>query len=212
LSIRFDAVGARISAWRLLKGCLIPDEWRALVAYYDFLGSGQAPWGALKVLAAPYITTVSDLYLEVADWKPDIVLWDSAYLAVGEAGDGASSRMNERAGAMVRETKLALERLGIPGIISWHFNRDVDEEATNASPNHAILTDEIGRIADVILGLFRPPPVELAGEAVLRTLKVRDGLPLRELKIMFQVKDCIQFAEIGEPPKTRAGVAEEARK
>ena len=201
LSVRFDAVGSRISAWRLLKGLLTPQEERALTSYYEALESGRLPWGTLRVVAAPYISSVTDLQMEILEFRPDIILWDSAYLAVED-----SHKRNETAGALIRDIKMLLERSGVPGFVSWHFNREVDENATNASANSAILTDEVGRIADVVLGLFRPPEMEAAGEAIFRTLKVRDGIPMRELKTHFKMKDEINFAEIGEPPQRRQDV------
>lgn len=199
LSVRFDAVAARLSAWRLLKGLLTPQEERQLAAYYEALAGGRTAWGDLRVIAAPRVASIHDLSMEIAEYRPDVWLWDSAYLAVE---DGA--RRNDMASALIKDTRQMIEDTGVPGVLSWHFNRDVDENATNASIGSAILTDEISRIPDVVMGLFRPPEHEAAGEAILRTLKVRDGVSLRELRVHFKVRDEINFAEIGTPPDRRA--------
>jgi hypothetical protein len=196
LSIRFDAVGSRLSAWRLLKGLLTPHEERALREYYDRLIGNTMPWGSLRIVAAPYISTLTDLQMEVTEFRPDVLLLDSWYLAVEEG-----ARKNEMAGALVRDTKRIIEPRGIPTIVSWHLNRDVKEDATDASINDAILTDEIARIPDVALLMFRPKEMQIAGEALWRAGKVRDGLAMRELKTHFRMKDEINFAEIGEPPR-----------
>jgi hypothetical protein len=196
LSIRFDAIGARLSAWRLLKGLLTPHEERSLQQYYERLSTGEMPWGDLRIVAAPYVATAVDLQMEIIEHQPDVVLLDSWYLAVEEG-----QRKNEMAGALVRDTKRIIEPLGVPCIVSWHLNRDVKEEALNASINEAILTDEIARIPDVVLGIFRPPEYQQAGEALWRGMKVRDGIAMRELKTHFRMKDEVNFAEIGEIPR-----------
>ncbi len=194
LSVRFDAVGARLSAWRLLKGCLTPPEEQRLHQYYEVLKNQRAyGWGNLRIVSAPAISSVGDLETEIMGMGPDVVFWDSAYLA---AAKGRGGKRTDRAGELVEDIKHMLERAGLPGVISWHFNREVDEKATNASQNNAALTDDLGRIWDVLMGMFRPPEVKDAGEAIFRSLKVRDGIEMPELKTVFRVKEEINFAEI----------------
>lgn len=198
LSVRFDAIGARLSAWRLLKGLLTPHEERDLRTYYERLVSGEMPWGSLRIVAAPYISSAVDLQMEILEHAPDVLLLDSWYRAIGDATD---VRKNEAAGALVRQTEDIIRPMGIPTVVSWHLNRDVKEDAINASINDAILTDEIARAPDVVLGMFRPPEYQMAGEALWRGMKVREGIAMRELKTHFRVKDEINFAEIGEVPR-----------
>lgn len=195
LSIRFDSIGSRLSAFRLLQGCLTPPEKRCLDAYYEACADPERQvkygWGDLRIVAAPAISTVADVEMECLQFQPDIVLWDSAYLAAA-----SFDKRTEACGHLVRDIKLLAERTGTPVFISWHFNRDVAADATDASVGEAALTDEIGRICDVIIGLFRPQEVEDAGEAIFRTLKVRDGVGMRELKTHFKIKDEVSFSEI----------------
>ena len=82
LTERFDAAGAGISAWRMLKKILRPDEMGRLKAYYEALKAPQNyGWGRLKIVSAPHIRTVADVDAEMQTFQPDIVLWDSAYVA-----------------------------------------------------------------------------------------------------------------------------------
>jgi len=190
LTIRFDAIAARVSAWRFSQGLLTPNENSNLLALYNHLEDPACTFGRLKIVAAPLIRSVADLEMEIVGFRPDITFWDSAYLAA----QGRDKRV--AASNLVLDFVGLNKRMGTPGVMSWHFNRDVTEDSLRASMNSAILTDEVGRACDVLLGLFRPPELAQAGEAVWRTIKVRDGLPLRELKTRFEVKECLDFSEI----------------
>jgi len=195
LSMRFDAVGARVSAWRFVKGLLTPREYDRFTAYLKWLENSQCQYGRLKIVASPHIRSIADIEMECIEMQPDVVIVDSGYLA---ATDGVKRVDNKDYGRMVIDLKHMLDRLGIPGVLTWHFNRDVGPDALFASANNAALTDEIARVADVIIGLFRTPELETAGEAIFRSLKVREGLPLRELRTFFRVKEEMNFAEIAE--------------
>lgn len=196
LSIRFDALGARVSMWRMLKGQLTPLEEQQLQRYYwNCTQAAAVGWGTLKIVSAPYIRTIMDLETEILEFGPDAVFWDSAYLAIQAT---ASGKKNEAAGEFVVDTKLMLERLAVPGVMTWHFNREVDTDAEEASQNSAALTDELSRVADVMLGIFRPPKILKANEAIWRSLKVRDGLALSRMRTRFAVKESIDFQELAE--------------
>lgn len=199
LTVRMDALAANVSMWRLLKGRLTPQEEERFFAYLEACRDPEAQgWGQIRLVSTPAVRTVMDLEMEIIEYQPDVVLWDSAYLAA------VGPRKNDAAGNLVIDFKLMLERCGVPGIVSWHFNRDVDEKATEASQNSAALTDELGRVFDVLVGMFRPPEAVDAGEAIWRTLKVRDGIPMRELRTHFRVKEEINFAEIASVPAAPA--------
>ena len=190
LTVRFDAIGAGVSAFRMLKGRLQPQEREALVDYYKKQADPAAQgWGAMRVIGAPAIRTVDDLEAELLSYQPDIVLWDSAYLA-------ARGNKRDNAAQLVVEMRDLFSRTGIPGIISWHFNREVNEGAESASQNYAALTDELPRVFDVLLGLFRPERTVDAGEAVWQSLKVRDGVRMPELTTRFELRDTTDFSEV----------------
>lgn len=198
LSIRLDALAARISPWRFLNGCLTPLEYQRLVHYYTYMEQGAPLWGRLKIVGAPHIRSISDYELEARAFNGDIGLIDSAYLLARAEDEG---RMTERATSLVIEHKQVHTRLGVPGVVSWHFNADVAEDALRAQAAKTIMyTDEVNRVSDGMLGLFRPPDLQTSGEAIARTLKVRDGLALRELRFYFRVKEELNFAEIADSP------------
>jgi hypothetical protein len=193
LSVRFDALGSRLSAWRLYKGWLTPFEEERLARYYAVCETrNNGKWGDLRVCSSPYIKNIGDLEMEILSYKPDVVFWDSAYLAAQPVRGHGENRW----AALVTSFKLMLDRVGIPGVVSWHFNRDVDEKATSASMNSGALTDELGRVFDTLIGLFRPPEMEEAGEAGWCGLKTRDGVRMGALKTHFELRDCIDFSEI----------------
>lgn len=196
LTIRVDALGARVSAWRLLNGTLTPPE---LDQFRYYLQCCQNPaavgWGELRLVSSPLVRSAGQLEQYALEFQPDLVIWDSAYLAIGDRN--RRTKRTDQAGYFLEDTKYMFERLGIPGLITWHFNREVKETDTHASMNDIALTDDMGRLFDVILALFRTPDHIAGGEALWRTLKVRDGVGLTELRSRFEIKSCVDFSEIG---------------
>jgi hypothetical protein len=196
LTLRFDAIAARVSAWRLLNGKLNPQE---LHQYQQYLSlcerEGNNGWGSLRIVSTPRIRTIGQLEQEALEFQPDIIIWDSAYLAIDRGGK--SSKRTDQAGYFLEECKEMFGRVGVPGLITWHFNREVAEDDTEASLNDIALTDDMPRLFDVIMFLFRTPDMVNAGEAIWRTGKVRDGVNVPELRSRFEVKRCIAFDEIG---------------
>ena len=194
LTVRFDSLGSRLSAWRLYKGWLTPQEEERLSKYYAACETRcGGRWGDLRIVSPPVVQTVADLEMEILSYQPDIVFWDSAYLAA-EPSRGRENRWT----MLVQHFKRMLERVGVPGVVSWHFNRDVTPTMETATMGAGALTDELPRVFDIILGLFRPPDTEEAGEAIWRALKTRDGVRMGCLKTYFEVKERIDFSEIGE--------------
>jgi len=197
LSIRFDAVGAGVSAWRLLRGCLTPQEKERFAYYLNVANNPQAHgygWGQLRIVAPPDVRSLSDLELEVMDFQPDIVYWDSAYL--GADLKGAGRKRKDAYDDLLIGFGEMLDLYGIPGVISWHFKREVTKKATSADLGDTAYTDELGRLTDVVARLFRAPEMEDADEALLRTLKVRDGIRMPELRVRWDVKNQMCFSEI----------------
>jgi len=195
LSQRFDSVGARVSAFRLMQGTLQPQEVAQLRRYYTICRNPAAEgysWGRLKIVSVPAISSVVDLEMVADEFEPDVIYFDSAYVLATRY----KKRQNEAASQLVLDLKQAAERMGVPLLMTWHFNRDVREGDTSASQNSLALTDEISRIFDCIIGLFRPQDVEDAGEALWQSLKVRDGIRMPELRTHFKMKNDIRFDEI----------------
>lgn len=194
LTIRFDAIAARVSAWRLLNGKLNPNE---LVQFRNYLGMCRDPaasgWGKLRIVSSPRVRTLSQLEQEANEFEPDLIIWDSAYLAINR---GKQRKRTDAAGYFLEDCKHTFERLGIPGLLTWHFNREVNENDTHASTNDIALTDDMPRLFDAIMFLFRTPEMVDAGEAIWRSGKVRDGVNIQELRTRFEIKNEIRFEEI----------------
>lgn len=196
LTIRFDAIGARVSAWRMLNGTLTPPEHDQYIQYLNYCKAPQqVGWGDLRIVSSPLVRSVGQLEQYALEYEPDIIIWDSAYLAIGKRN--RRSKRTDQAGYFLEDTKLMFERLGVPGLITWHFNRDVKESDTHAGLGDIALTDDMGRLFDVIMAMFRTPDHVTAGEAIWRSLKVRDGVGLSELKTRFEIKHGCDFSEIG---------------
>lgn len=195
LTIRFDAIGARVSAWRLLNGKLNPNE---LPQYQQYLAACRDPtangWGALRLVSSPRIRSIGQLEQEAVAFEPDLIIWDSAYLAIGKGS--RRQKRTDSAGYFLEDCKHLFERLGVPGLLTWHFNRDVGENDIKAQQGNIALTDDMGRLFDVLMYLFRPPEMAEAGEAIWRSGKIRDGVSIPELRTRFEIKRCIAFDEI----------------
>ncbi len=197
LSVRIDAIAARISPWRFLNGCLTPFEYQRLVRYYTYMEQGAPAWGRLKVVASPFVSTLDDYEAECRAFDGDAGFIDSGYRMLRGIDPRNLDKTSNRASELVMAHKDVHERLAIPGWMSWHFNATVSEDATKANASGTIMhTDEVNRASDVMLGVFRPPDLQMAGEAIGRTLKVREGLALREMRMFFRVKEDLNFAEI----------------
>jgi len=196
LTVRFDAIAARVSAWRLLNGNLNPQE---LMQYQQYLAMCRAPeaagWGALRIVSSPRVRTIGQLEQEANAFEPDLIIWDSAYIAIGRDG-GRRQKRSDSAGFFLEDCKHTFERLGVPGLLTWHFNRECGENDIHASMNDIALTDDMPRLFDVIMFLFRPPEMVEAGEALWRSGKVRDGIGIPELRTRFEIKRTIAFDEI----------------
>jgi hypothetical protein len=196
LSLRFDSLGARVSAFRLMKGQLLPYEHAQLMRYYDIVRDPVAAgygWGKLKIIGVPAVNSVVDLEMAADEFQPDAVYFDSPYVLATRY----KRKRNEAASQLIIDFKQAAERMGVPLIITWHFNRDVNgDRDTTATQNSLMWTDEIGRLFDTLIGLFRPTEVEDAGEAIWQSLKVRDGIRMPELRTHFRMKHDVRFDEI----------------
>lgn len=196
LTQRIDAVGARVSAWRFLNAQLNPHEKMQWEQYcYACEHPDEFGWGDLRVVSSPRVRTIGQLEQEALEFEPDLVVWDSAYLAIQRGARGRSKR-TDMAGYFLEDTKHTFERLGIPCMLTWHLSRNVDEDDTEAGLGDIALTDDAGRLVDVILYMFRTPEMIDAGEAVFRSGKIRDGVNIPELRSRFEIKRHIDFSEI----------------
>jgi len=195
LTQRVDALGARVSAWRFLNSQLNPLEMDQLQQYYAACRQQAAcGWGDLRIVSSPRVRNIGQLEQEALEFEPDLVIWDSAYLAI-QRGKGQGKR-SDLAGYFLEDCKHTFERLGIPCLLTWHLSRNVDEDDTHASLNDIALTDDAGRLIDVIMFMFRTPEMVDAGEAVFRSGKIRDGVNIPELRTRFEIKRHIDFSEI----------------
>ena len=195
LTQRVDSLGARVSAWRFLNAQLNPHELVQLAEYYAACRDQAARgWGDLRIVSSPRVRTIGQLEQETMEYQPDLVIWDSAYLAI-QRGGGHGKR-TDMAGYFLEDCKHTFERLGIPCLLTWHLSRNVDEDDTSASINDIALTDDAGRLIDVIMFMFRTPEMIDAGEALFRSGKIRDGVNIPELRTRFEIKRHIDFSEI----------------
>jgi len=194
LTIRFDAVGARVSARRLLGAHLTPPEEEALRLYYQRAAT-PGYYGDLRITARPHVRTIDDLMAEVYQWQPHMVVWDSAYRGMKKK----HKKRSDNAAELVLDIKSLAEDAGVPFLITWHFNREVREKDKDASQNYTSETDELPKVSDVVMGMFRPQKIYDAGECIWRPLKVRDSERPPGFKTMLEVAETIDFSPIPGP-------------
>jgi replicative DNA helicase len=123
------------------------------------------------VIGGEFNFNPSTLQAEIDNYKPDIVIFDGAYLMQTE---GASR--NEKAANAFNELKRIANTTRIPFIVSSQFNRDVKKNSPNSVQAESIgLTDVAGWNADVIFGLIQTEDMKEMKTMRYKPLKVREG-------------------------------------
>lgn len=133
---------------------------------------------AFPVVGGNLAESVDSIITYCHQWKADCCLIDGAYLLKSE---------NPRAGQREKITDTAeaikgrlAERLGIPVIASYQFNREAAKK-TKKEGNDAIGIEDIygadvvGQISSIVLGLMQPEQVNTIAERNVKILKGRSG-------------------------------------
>lgn len=200
LSVRIDALGARISALRFRSGQLTPEE---EAQYFEFLERCKKPddykWGEISVVGQRDIQSVLDLEIAIDTFAPDIVVWDSYYLIASKDWKDQSK--------IVSDIKGTAERRGLPILCTTQFNRTVTTADTKADQNAAGWASAVVQDVDCVIGMFQPPELKLEKTMKLSSIKVRDGVAFDDISIWwdletmtFTEKDVASMEAYGDDP------------
>lgn len=185
--MRQDAIGARVSADRFETGDLLPEEKGRLDAWYK-RQSKMGEVGDLYVYGPGEIEGALDVELKIREHKPDFVIWDSFYLC-------AKSQEWKDMAQLVVDCDKITHRCGIPMMIVTQFTSTVRKLDKKADLADTAFTQAVARTCDLIIAMFRTLEMEDMNEMLIRTLKTRKGLRLKEMTIKWDL-DKMEFPEI----------------
>lgn len=173
MSMRADAVGAKVSALRFRSGELTDEEKKRYKKYLKEHNNKDNGWGQFDILGQKDVRSSMDLEIAIDTYAPDLVIWDSFYLV-------ADKKWEEQA-KLVQDIKRLAEDKMVPIIGTGQFNRLVGGEDLKADQNAAAGTQAVIQDADIVLGLFRTAEMTQANEMLMSSLKVRDGVALDDM-------------------------------
>ncbi len=190
ISVRADALAAGISSDRFRRGVLTAKEEAQLKKWYKRCLSQEKTLGELIMYGSNDIRTVLDLEIKILEDRPDLVIWDSFYLS-------AETMDWKDIAQVVRDCKLLAERedIFIPIALITQLRRSVRKADKRAETGDVAFTQAISNDADIILSLFRTLDMENLLEMLMRSVKIRDGIKLRELLIRWDL-DNMDFHEL----------------
>lgn len=189
VGIRADAIGARISSDRFRRGVLTHEEEARLRTWYKRCLKDDS-MGEFFAYGPADVESIVDLELKILEDKPDLVIWDSYYLA-SETPDWKDMAQ------LTRDCKRLAERvdIDIPIILVTQLRRTVKKGDKRADTADLAFTQAIVNDADIILSLFRTTDMENLNEMLVRSIKIRDGIKLKELLLRWDL-DLMDFTEI----------------
>jgi len=185
--LRQDAIGARVSADRFETGDLHTDEKDRLLAWYNRQRKGDGV-GEFNVYGPGEITGAFDVELKIREHKPDFVVWDSFYLC-------SKSQEWQDMAQLVVDCDHITHRCGIPMMIVTQFTSTVRKLDKKADLADTAFTQAVARTCDLIIAMFRTLDMEDMNEMLIRTLKTRKGLRLKEMTIRWDL-DTMNFPEV----------------
>ena len=138
-------------------------------------------------IAGNFDQTTSALEQMVAQFRPDILFVDAAYLL--KVSGMARASATEKQEQVVRDMKALLMQYGIPGCMTFQLNRD-EKDKSQGKKHRVDLssiggTDAVGKDADVIQAMIRAPQPYSRTHRILQGIKARDSDPT-DVAIRFQ--------------------------
>lgn len=118
---------------------------------------------------------INDVVALVQGLRPTIVFIDAAYLLKPSTNYRGVAKW-EIMGDIVEDIKEMAMSLNLPVVVSFQFNRSVRGRSTGGDLNDIQLSDSIGQILSVALGLYRNPDEgSTEPKRYLEFLKARDA-------------------------------------
>ena len=140
----------------------------------------EAATNPMYLIEGQFRKSVNDLYALVHSLEPNLVIVDGAYLL---KLPGASARMPlwERMGEIAQILKSMSITCNIPVIGTFQINREggkKDKHGKDTGIEHLQLSDALGQLASLVVGIFKDedtPDAEVDSHRRLKILKGREG-------------------------------------
>ena len=181
--------------------------------------------GRLTLLMAGLNSMVPQVQAVIQEIRPELVLLDGGGMI--KPSDRSLRARWEQVSSTAQEIRMLALVENIPIVVSYHFNREVKGNDTFGSLEHIGLSDEIGKLATLALGVFRrdaawqrpekkrgrirpeterikEPPILPGEPMVVRCMKGREGERF-EFEMNFLWDGGMDFSE--RPPRRQPGQA-----
>lgn len=136
------------------------------------------------------VRTVDDLRGYIESKTPDLLIVDSFYML---KPTGRPQQYWERIAELVDETKRLAQEYNIPVLLSTQFNREGGRKRSGAG-EYLAFSMQIGRTADVVMGLFSNKKLRADKQMVVEVFEARAMKPMA-IKVHWDL-DCMNFSEI----------------
>ncbi len=167
---RFDAIANKLPYWNLRRGLLNKDHEKQYLETYKKELKDKQPF---LFFDKSSIHTIGDVERAIIKHKPDLVIVDGYYLLAENRGD-----WKDDANLVGAFKDLAL-RYKLPIVGVTHFNRSMKSGGLNGDLENIAMTDAVGKLSDLVIGLFQNEDKKLAREMSLKLLKIKEGEPIQ---------------------------------
>lgn len=195
LKMRTDAIGARVSAYRLRSGQLTPKEEKRYQRFLKSVRTGKPfkpnkiPRGRYHFYGKQAIRTPLQLSIAIQQTRPAVVVSDSAYLM------GKTRKWEDQA-ALQSDLKDIAGTHELPLIQTWQFNRGVKgDQKGGADQTEVGGTDAVVQDGDCIFSIFQTEEDAEDNILNIEDIAIRDGIGLGRRTIQMDLEK-MQFAEV----------------
>lgn len=174
LAQRLTAMHSSVGISQLKKGELSSKLYQKMRKGLQKINAFDVPFW---IVDGNLTATVQDIILLARQLKPDAVYIDGAYLI---RHTNTKVNRTERTTEVIQMIKSELaQELDIPVVASYQFNRDSiknkKDGAAEMGLEHIALSDAIGQIATVVLGILEEENIESMMSKQINVLKGRNG-------------------------------------
>jgi len=166
---RVGAIDTTTSITEIKQGTLSTKKAKQMVTQLKSNKTKQPFW----IIDGALTSTVDDLIMYCAQFKPDVLFIDGAYLLKSSSNMPRWERISDNIERIKGEIA---EAFNIPVIVSYQFNRATKNNKKEDPGLHNIAgSDAVGQIATVVLGLLEEESVETMERRKVSILKGRNG-------------------------------------
>jgi len=171
---RITAIDAGVSAKRL-RDAQLDTRIHELTRTKDALIAASESDTPFWIVDGNMAATVNDVVMLCRHLKPDILFIDGAYLM--ESDDPRANNWQKVKGNIEGIHRRISKGLGIPSVLSYQFSRETEKlkKGQTAGLEHIGLSDAVGQVASIVLGLFEEESVETMLKRRVNILKGRHG-------------------------------------